>query len=629
MKWKTLLGFAIAIAAARKLVIKPAPKTEKAATKDRSSNLFRIVDDRVNKIPELKYIVDNEYFVVCPFLSSNAFIKYCNERGLDVSREDLEQFERLGLFYPVAKVQHPQSYFWYRNDHVHTLFEGGLLWQPLTRPFQPWSSFKDEQNQIQVESFYSIFQCYPLQRLLQAIQLFQLSPAKLITLTLSQIHSAYKKKFRAKEWILEEHKVRNKFDLAAAICQVISNAYYPQTQSDRRTIRVTSSHFVGGWEWETYRRKWNAVEALNDIGIEVGVLKGLCYGLQVDAEQVDPLVRWHELVRFVSVDKKQRLRGDAQLALLLYSMHEMLNIFHEEITGTKVFLGETSPDKRDFIYGKGVTQNPLEYLEYLANEFHLNPRPRLILVVEGDGEYNEFPRLADEVLGYSFPEAGIEVRNLGGIGGFTGSQKRDKYGALEKYIDHNHDNQTYVYVVLDNEGGASQVKNALVKKQSELMKKRKVTRDEYIQIWNDSIEVDNFSWADIARALTEYCDHDHEFTADEVEASFQPVGGQPRKGNPLESLLNQQTGGRYSLNKVRLLHILCGYIISSTQEEFERKWSKSPIIKILNTVLTLAARNYQPQSEEAWKDNQESGYFGHVSGEREKKVKGFLTELRA
>jgi hypothetical protein len=46
-------------------------------------------------------------------------------------------------------------------------------------------------------------------------------------------------------------------------------------------------------------------------------------------------------------------------------------------------------------------------------------------------------------------------------------------------------------------------------------------------------------------------------------------------------------------------------------------------------VLTLAAGNYQPHSEEAWKDNQESGYFGHVSGEREKKAKDFLTELRA
>jgi hypothetical protein len=89
MKWKTLLGIAIAIAAARKLVIKSTTKTKETTTKDRSSKLFRVIEDRVSKIPELKYIVDNEFFVVCPFLSSNAFIKYCKERGLDVSREDL------------------------------------------------------------------------------------------------------------------------------------------------------------------------------------------------------------------------------------------------------------------------------------------------------------------------------------------------------------------------------------------------------------------------------------------------------------------------------------------------------------------------------------------------------------
>src|SRR5215216_4648019 len=130
MKWKTLLGIAIAIAAARKLVIKPAPKTKRDARTNQSSKLFSVIDNRVNKVPELKHLGDYESFVVCPFLSSNAFLKYCEERGLDVSREDLEQFERLGLFYPIARVQHHQSFFWFRNDHVHTLFEEGLLWQP-------------------------------------------------------------------------------------------------------------------------------------------------------------------------------------------------------------------------------------------------------------------------------------------------------------------------------------------------------------------------------------------------------------------------------------------------------------------------------------------------------------------
>ncbi|HKZ02354.1 MAG TPA: hypothetical protein VJ180_08950, partial [Pyrinomonadaceae bacterium] len=245
---------------------------------------------------------------------------------MQLTRDDLEQFERLGLFYPIARVEHPQSYFWFRNDHVRILFENGLLWQPLTRPFQPWKNFKNQRNETQIESFYSIFQVYPLQNLLRQIQLFNLTPLKLLALGPSQIKSAYRRMFRNKDWILNEHKVRNRFDLAAAVCQVICNAYYPQTQSDRRTIRVTTSHVVGGWDWEDYRRNWKAHEVLDDIGLDIGVLKGLCYRLQADAEETDPLARWHELVRFVSVDKKRLLKGDAQLAVTLYSMHEMLNM---------------------------------------------------------------------------------------------------------------------------------------------------------------------------------------------------------------------------------------------------------------------------------------------------------------
>jgi hypothetical protein len=32
----------------------------------------------------------------------------------------------------------------------------------------------------------------------------------------------------------------------------------------------------------------------------------------------------------------------------------------------------------------------------------------------------------------------------------------------------------------------------------------------------------------------------------------------------------------------------------------------------------LASRNCQPQSEDAWKENQETGLFGHVVGQEEK-----------
>src|SRR5882724_8406705 len=118
MNWKRLLTISIAALAVGKIATQTRAKRKRPGATGKPSKLFRVVNGQVNKVPELKYLIDNEYFVVCPFLSTNAFIKHCKERGLQLTRDDLEQFERLGLFYPIARVEHPQSYFWFRNDHV-------------------------------------------------------------------------------------------------------------------------------------------------------------------------------------------------------------------------------------------------------------------------------------------------------------------------------------------------------------------------------------------------------------------------------------------------------------------------------------------------------------------------------
>ena len=116
----------------------------------------------MSNVLDLQYIIETESFIVCPQKSTDWFIKYCAARGVSTSADQLESFERLGLFYPMARVRHPQTSFWFRNDHVQVLFSQGDIWDPLTRPFEPWSRFRDEKGRKQIENFYSIFQIYPL-----------------------------------------------------------------------------------------------------------------------------------------------------------------------------------------------------------------------------------------------------------------------------------------------------------------------------------------------------------------------------------------------------------------------------------------------------------------------------------
>jgi hypothetical protein len=574
----------------------------------------------------LNYIIEHEHFIACPLLPTDQFVKYCSERGIKTSREQLEQLEKLGLFYPLARVRHPQTSFWFRDDHAKILFDEGQIWDPSLRAFEPWDTFRDEKKKRQVENFYSVFQVYPLHELLNATKLGEIRAERWALYSNEDIDQLVERIRKLTQEVIAQNKVSNRIGstLAALVCQIISNRYFFETQSDRRTIRISQGLTKGEWDWFDYRRTWDAKSVAADLGIEIKVLERICYMAKADANAVDPMERWSELVSFISLDKRKQLKGAAQLADTLRCMGTMLNRFYEDLTGEGVHLFDESPEDMDSLYGgEGVTQDNLEYLEYLANEYHLNPRPKLILVVEGSGEEEQFPRLAEEVFGISFPKAEIEVRNLNGIGNFTGDKKKDKYGALEKFIDFNHDRQTIVFVVLDDEGGAVAVKQKLINKDSEYHKKRKVTRDEYISIWNGSIEFANFSNGEIADALTEMCEKEYTFQPSEIEPLRKIT-----KGNPLKDFFNQRTEGKYDLKKRELLKRLCDPIVSASKAEFEeKKMGEKPLIRVLNKVLRLANRNFQPQSREAWTENQDTGLFGHVSGKEEKRTKEYLSKI--
>lgn len=586
------------------------------------SRVFKVIDGRVAKVPDLQYLVDNESFIVASLMPAGSFVQFCKQRGLETSLEQLAKFEELGIFLPIAraKVETPQVVAWFWREQIRFLFEANLLWQPRagTPSHEKLYSVKDEGKGV--DTFYSKFQIYPLHILLKTFVNATVKPEDWLTFDKASANKLLKWASRSSDRITSEYRIRSTADLIAGVCQVVSNRYYPPARTDRRTIRVPAEEI--GWDWYEYRRRWNPVAVLSDIGIDERTLGGLRLSLLREAQQLDPIGEWRELVNFISLDKRGKLKGAALLAQTLYSMEQMLTMFLSDLPAGKEHLYRLSVDSLDDIYGEGVTQNPLRYLEYLVNEYHLNPRPRMILVVEGDGEYVHVPKLVEEVFGLTFPQLGIEIRRLAGVGEFEGNKSIDKYGALEKYIDSHHDKHTLVFVILDKESRVEKVKVSLVKKQSHFYKRRTVTRDEYVHLWESSIERANFTNGEIAQALTEFCNSDHTFTAEEVEEAYGSG-----EGNPLDGLLSSKTEGRYQLNKVDLLGLLFKLITSSSKEEYEDKWSKRPLLKTLSKAVLLAQHNHQPQYEDAKKEIQESGFFGHVSGVKEEETKKLIANL--
>lgn len=357
-------------------------------------------------------------------------------------------------------------------------------------------------------------------------------------------------------------------DIAAIICQIISNRYYPETQSDRRSIRISTDVIrYSEWDWYEYRRNWDAESVFKEVNLDKKMLKCVQQRIAFDAKHVDPISNWRDIVNFISVSKKRRLKYKALLAQDLYAMSTMLQLFYEELTG------ETLGDQAEW-------EKVQDELEALTTVYHINPRPTLILLVEGNGEEVQFPRLAEEFFGYGFPNNGIEVINVRGVGGFEGKKKEEPDGAYEKFIKYHHSKNTVVFVIIDKEGRAPNIIEKLIEKG--------VTKKDYVKIWDENIEFDNFTPYEIAKAMTKLSENRYQFGPEEVRHCKEQFGS---RKDTLSELYKEKLDG-YELNKPKLLKILFSFIISNKDGEVDIDGkAKRDVVEVIGNVLSLSIKN--------------------------------------
>ena len=167
-----------------------------------------------------------------------------------------------------------------------------------------------------------------------------------------------------------------------------------------------------------------------------------------------------------------------------------------------------------------------------------------------------------------------------------------------------------MFIVLDNEGRVGGIKERLITATSKLFPDRFVTKSEYINLWtNKTVEFDNFSFEEIAKAMSEINNGKYTFTTDEIEACYLQL--QNREADYLSILYKKRTGG--GLPKRELLRILCDFIIKNAANELDSKGNPiRPIIKVLAQIIDLVIMNHPFTCKRSWEINQKSGYFGDI-----------------
>ncbi len=590
--------------------------------------------------PTVDFLIERKAYRICRLLPEREFVEFCRARGVSISADRLRRLEKLRLFFPImrayfhdvtVKVEYLEDRTRYRDlgplaegeswggdvivelaqfsfgsKHIRSWREHGSVWDPQTEA-NPHADSIDKEPRRHT-AYYSIFQINTLLFLLSELN-FTIQIESYIEddrKTPSRLNINKKTLFEHIHWLVSRENPVGLRDDTSFLCQIISNRYYPKTQSDERRFVLTSGAIEHGeWDWYEYARAWDGSAILNQLGWSRDALKSQYEAISVELTSVDPLAEWQNLVRFIAVDKKARLKGKALLAQTLREMAVMLRLLYRDAyeedlpppyeVFTQVF--HRIPDVEPSI-------DPLRALELVANDFHVNPKPRLVLFVEGETEAAIIPLVFDRLLGANPSKFEIEIINLKGISNITGG-KSESLSSIWRLVDYFHHHQTIAVVLADNEGWASKnLKRGLRNSISTYFSDRKTTRPNYIRVWRLCFELDNFSDTEISAALIEMgaqvskleitkCRNDARFPAHD------------KKATTIASIFKDKTGR--GLDKVALGRTLIEMMFRTSTK---RSPSNRPISKFILRVAKLSARNHQPATNSMWEYNQRSGFLG-------------------
>jgi len=558
-------------------------------------------------------IVQSAAVLVCPLLGTDRFVEFCVQRGLTINRERLIRLERMGVFSPVFRVRTPEQNtppFYIPVREENNWFAKKWAWDTAGI----YSSYEvpDEGDRTQ-EGYYSIFQIDHLHVIIQTMTL-QLhidgfvDPNRVEIVDWQKHGDTWTRYAEKRIESLRPHEYRRSVPL---LCQYISNRYYPQTQGDQRTIQVsqgvTSSDnwitvFAHNWDWHEEVRNWDPQKVVKLFDLTPEKLRHAYVGLSISQASCDPLERWYQLTQFISVDQRKSLKGDALRAETLRSGAHMLRLLFKdlyrdelphpnEITGTVI----------THIPELSVREDPRRYLEFVVNRFGINPQPKLCLILEGQSEEVAVEKVFKKYFGAHPGKFGIEIVVLGGVDVATGTKKDDRFRAIFRLIDYLHHHQTITFLILDNENYAKKLKQGAQKAKSIHSGHRYVTRPEYIKIWKDSFEFDNFSCSEIAATMNKLSKGNAKFNRNDLAICKKASN----PGASLKDLFHQRTN--YGLEKIKLAELLIGLMLSSKSR---RKIENRPIVKVLKRVANLAFRNPLPTMHEIWEKNQASKHLG-------------------
>jgi len=473
----------------------------------------------------LRRFIEEERYLQNKPLKTAKFIEFCKERGVKTTEDELEFFEQEGLLYPIIRIDRPigeeeriefekdGKRFWrpahlgleegeteirkykkkyysqyefnrYFNEYLLDWLEEDNLFDPSTKPFREWSSFKDEEldsDSEKIVSFYSSFQLHWLLLLKESFSInidlagntifvssslerlngfkmsnsFQIGNFNEFETKVKEISESEfgKLVFDLESKKEELLKMYRNFEKILEFLLSIQSAYIPygRSSSKTKTIHVETLHDEN---WHYKRDKFDTKKELSKLRVNINEIEAL-YGIfsQKTTDILGVRSDWIQLWKSIAWNKKDKLEGNIKLGIEYLKWSLMLKRFLEVYCGNEILdIDEMSNISKDSILKFNATEmdqhglflrasrnkmyfgpkknksyfhDTYKRLFYLANDFEIDYHSRLIVFVEGKTELELLPKFFDW-MGSKPENLGIDIVNIGGISNFFGPKFKVK-----------------------------------------------------------------------------------------------------------------------------------------------------------------------------------------------------------
>lgn len=574
-------------------------------------------------------------FVQVPLMDLTHLRREARHRGLsdfgNFEREAWETLDREEIFVPVAYCLHGS---WHDNQPAW-LEQGDLLIRE-ENGYRPWLELQEKAKRRNDADLYVLYHHWQLLWLAELQR--WLRPRVAWGNLADGLESFYEA--RARLAAMPDPAPRDELRAAAADWRLrelllvrVQNMFFPLERGGPRRSNWRGGSVAGltedaaDWAIEQLETADFAALAI-DCGVDREALTGLYEGLALRGLRIDPNEKIFELLDQISRSPREKLTGDARLALDYYDAARILRHWHrrlgeEALPDIDELTGSNAVAYKERHYGTRQTRGNRAVLPSVLEDYGLYPW-RVQLIGEGDSEIAVLEEIIEQAYGLTFAGLGIAVTDMTGADIPENAERL--LASLRPYAN-------YFLLVFDNEGRARELidvlqqmkvvegvsdaqRKAVIEEAAEAARQigDPVARREALRaaldrpadldhepgaapeflLWRENLEADNFTLAEMCQVVTDYARDevriaDFNLVPDDVEAEREARrerAGRAAREAGIATLVLAATAAkdpRVPLSKPDFARLLARYAIAHPERNGERR----PILRLAEQLVHL------------------------------------------